>query len=531
MSKHNPIVLPSIVSKNIQQTNLSYSNNTSSSFNRRVLFAVTAGWGNKTVSILVNLIQIPLLFRYLDEKILGVWFLMIGAQMLIGIFDFGFGQTLQRRIAFAKGTCGANPDTVLSEEARQLIRDLLAMSKRVYFVLSGVVLLVLLIGGPVYINTLDLSDAVKSGLSIAWIIIAFGYAANMWGWYVEATLNGLGDIGYLNVINGVLWVAMLAATWIVLISGGGIFALAIVWIMRGILLRLFGWIIVRLRHPWIRLVKGKWHNQEFQTMIRPALQWWVAIVGTFFLTGVSRYFVGSYLGVSAVADYVATFTALVTIQVTLSSILGVSTPLLSQMWRAGDIESMRLNVFRLTRLSLILLTMSYAFVCVYGKEIFELWLGEGHFVGYPVLITLAVMMILEAHQSMLNVSNIASEKLEFYKYTVLAGVLSVILQFFLTPVWGLIGVSAAILIAEVTTIDWIVPVLSFKLLDTKVSHYLFSKFMPVISVGILCATLLFLWKMMIPGLVWSIVPFFANVSLYIALFYSSYVLNYALKIR
>jgi hypothetical protein len=62
----------------------------STSVNKRIIFAVSTGWGSKAVSILVNLVQIPLLFRYLDDELLGV-------------FDFGLGQTLQRRIAFTKG--------------------------------------------------------------------------------------------------------------------------------------------------------------------------------------------------------------------------------------------------------------------------------------------------------------------------------------------------------------------------------------------------------------------------------------------
>ena len=153
----------------------------STSVNKRIIFAVSTGWGSKAVSILVNLVQIPLLFRYLDDEILGVWFLMIGAQMVLGVFDFGLGQTLQRRIAFAKGECGADPDAELGENTRQKIRDLLQIARRTYHVLSVLVLLVLLIGGPIYFRTLNLSPEVYQALNLAWIIMAIGYAANMWG--------------------------------------------------------------------------------------------------------------------------------------------------------------------------------------------------------------------------------------------------------------------------------------------------------------------------------------------------------------
>jgi hypothetical protein len=79
------------------------------SVKRRIIFGIASGWGSKAVGILLNLVQIPLLYRYLPAEIVGLWFLMIGAQMVVGVFDLGFGQTLQRRIAFAKGTCGSDP--------------------------------------------------------------------------------------------------------------------------------------------------------------------------------------------------------------------------------------------------------------------------------------------------------------------------------------------------------------------------------------------------------------------------------------
>ncbi len=473
-----------ISNQDIQEAGLHNTGTTAVAFKRRVIFAIAAGWSSKGVSIIVNLIQIPLLFRYLDDEILGIWFLMIGAQMFIGLFDFGFGQTLQRRIAFAKGTCGSDPDVVLDHTARQKIRDLLAIARRVYNILSGVVLLVLLIGGPIYFRTLELSVSATRSLDIAWIIMSIGYAANMWGWFVEATLNGLGDIGWSNIISSMLWITTLAAIWIALVMGWGLPALAFIWVSKGVLLRVIGWMVVRRRHAWIGKGQGSWIKSEFQAMVRPAVQWWIAIVGTFFLSGISRYFIGGYLGASAVPDYVATFAALAMAQAVLISIVGVTTPLLSQMWQAGDLESIRKYVFRLTRLSLGLLAMVYAFICIYGKEIFELWLGEGHFVGNPVLFTLVIMMFLEAQHAVLNAPCIAAERLQFYKYTILGGFISLALLALMVPRWGLLGAALSVMIAQLLTNNWVIPWISLNLLHESFQHYFVKVILPVLALGV-----------------------------------------------
>ncbi|MFC1850232.1 hypothetical protein ACFL27_08580 [candidate division CSSED10-310 bacterium] len=451
---------------------------------KRFFFGISAVWARNAVGIIVNLIQYPLLFHYLPQEELGIWFLMIGAQMFTGMLDFGFGQTFQRRFAFAKGACGADPDTPLTDDARDHIRALFGLAQRVYRFLSVFVFTILLLGGFFYFNTLDLSAAAKTGLNVSWFIMALGYAANVYGWYVEYTLNGLGDVGFPNLINSVILVGLLIATWIVLACGWGLLALAFLWLIRGVLLRLFGWLVIMRRYPWIHTSKARLQRTELSSMLQPSLHWWLAIVGIFLTSGISRYFIGIFLGVSLVPDFVATFAALALVQSSLIQIVGILTPLLSQMWQAGDLELIRQYTFKLIRLSLTLLAMCYIFICMYGKLLFELWLGQGHFVGYPVLSILCVMMLLEAHHGVLNIPCIAAEKLGFYKFTLLGGILGIIFAIIMIPRWGLIGAAGAIFLAQLLTNNWIIPLISLKLLKYSFKHYFLKVLSPVFLVGI-----------------------------------------------
>lgn len=442
-----------------------------STVNRRIAFAIASGWGSQTVTIFVNLVQIPLLYRFLDQEIIGIWFLMIGAQMLLGIFDLGFGQTLQRRIAFAKGNCGTCPDTELDEPTKQQIRNLLAIAKRFYRIISGIVFIILLIVGPLYFSILKLSPNAMNSLRIAWIIMSIGYAFNMWGWFVESTLNGLGDIGWSNIISSSLWIITLGATWLVLVKGGSLISLGFIWVSRGIFLRAFGWILVNHFHPWIRQRQGIWSTSEFRTMLEPSFKWWIAILGTFLLTGVTRFFIGSYLGITAVSDYIATFTALSFLHAGIASIILVTIPLQSQMWAAGNFQSLTNKVLRLSRIGLILTAVSDVFICLFGKEIFELWLGQGHFVGTPVVVVLAVTLFLGSHHGMLNTIAIAAEKLQFYKHTIIGGILNTVFILLLAEKFQLLGFAIAIFIAQLVTVNWIIPKISLNLLRCSFKQY------------------------------------------------------------
>ena len=112
------------------------------------------------------------LLAFLDKDSVGIWFLMLGAQASLGFFDLGFGQTVQRRIAYLKGTCGSSPDVELSNEIQQEIRDLISTARAVYWVISILVFATMLVGGWLYSLCLGLGLHGSDGVSIAWVIMS-----------------------------------------------------------------------------------------------------------------------------------------------------------------------------------------------------------------------------------------------------------------------------------------------------------------------------------------------------------------------
>ena len=475
---------------------------------RRIFFAVATGCGYRLLAIVVNFGMIYLLFRHLSEDLLGVWFLMVGAQTFTGLFDFGFGQTFQRRIAFVKANAGSHPDIADSEPSRQAIRDLLAIARRVYWVISATVGVGLYFGGLLYFASLDLSAETREAVTWAWAAMAIGYGANVWSWYVESTLNGLGDIGWNNLAQSVAMVLHLAATWLVLSGGYGLFALGLIWTLKGILVRLVGWWIVVARHRWIHQDRGRFVHGEFVSMLAPAAQWWLAIVGYFFMTGISRYLLASLSGADEVPDYVAAHTALVAVQGTMLSIVSVGTPLFSRLLKAGDLVRTRLALLRLMQISLLGLVLAYAFIAVFAEELFQLWLGPGHFVGYPVFAILALAMTVEAHQGMLQIAVVAAEELSWYKFSLLGGVLSLFLALWWIPQWNILGAALALLIPQLLTQSWIVPYAALRLLHLRFAVVLWSVILPALMAGVWLACCGLALKAVLPGLVSSILTLF-----------------------
>ena len=106
------------------------------SITRSIFFGAAASWFSRGVAIVLGLVILPILFRTLPKGELGIWLLLGQSWGTLGILDLGLGVTLTRRIAFAKGKSGSDPNTPLSGDTKAEIADLLATGVRVYRVLA-----------------------------------------------------------------------------------------------------------------------------------------------------------------------------------------------------------------------------------------------------------------------------------------------------------------------------------------------------------------------------------------------------------
>ncbi len=128
------------------------------SITKRIAFGAAASWFSRGVTILMGVVLLPVLFRHLPKEELGVWLLLGQSWAALGIFDFGFGATLTRRIAFAKAKSGSDPGVVLTDETLREIADLVATGKLVYRALAIFAFIFSFVAGFFYLRTLHLGS-------------------------------------------------------------------------------------------------------------------------------------------------------------------------------------------------------------------------------------------------------------------------------------------------------------------------------------------------------------------------------------
>ncbi len=141
------------------------------SIGKRIALGVTANWISRAVAIAMGVIVLPVLFRNLSKEELGAWLLLGQSAVAFGIFEFGFGATLSRRVAFAKGKSGSDPAAPFSDASLLEIADLITTGERIYRYLSVFAFVFSFGLGFLYLRSLHLTTIPVAHVWIAWTIL------------------------------------------------------------------------------------------------------------------------------------------------------------------------------------------------------------------------------------------------------------------------------------------------------------------------------------------------------------------------
>jgi len=421
----------------------------------------------------------PMLFRFLPRQQLGLWFLIGTSGAFVSLMGLGFSDTFRRFVAFAKGKTSSDPDADLSESSCQEVADVLATGKVFYRFLSLVVFVLALATGFYFLGALDLSPDAKRVAWIAWTIMCAGHAINVWGGFLTFLVTGMGDVGHANLLDMVLSMLRFLATVGVVLWGGGLVALATVQCAMGGISRLILWGYAHWRYPQILQLRGAVRFGVLHPMIRPATRIWLVGLGAFLVLKTDDYFIAWFSGASDVPDYRGAYTMVLNIYAGAVAIAMVSKVFISQAFRAGDWPMVHRLVFRCARIGFGLMVAGVAVVITIGDSILSTWLGEGHFVGWPVLLTFCLMLALECQHVTLASACISTNDIPFGPCAIGAGLLNILFTILLIRSLGLWGVALGTLFAQLMTSNWYCVWRSLKRLRISFGLYVQRVILPI----------------------------------------------------
>lgn len=424
------------------------------SITKRIAFGAAASWFSRGVTILMGLVLMPVLFRHLPKEELGVWLLLGQSWAALGIFDLGFGFTLTRRIAFAKGKSGSDPGVALTDETLLEIADLVETGKRVYRALAAFAFIFSMGAGFFYLRTLHLGNVPFAQVWLAWSVICLSQALGVWANIWNAVLLGVGYVGWDAVLGSLANALTLLAQIVAVLCGGGLVALATVAAAGALTQRFLMLGFARSRRPEIFSIRGQFNFALVKGMVPLALRAWATALGYTLVMSSDQFFIASFQGAKEIPAYRAAFILVINLGFVSGVFNAASQVFVSHLWQAGQLEQIRTLLRRNVFIGLLCMGCGGAVLIGLGSVLFDLWLRPGNFVGYPVLITFLAIFVIESHANVFGFFGRSTGD-EAYAWTsVGAGLLKIFLAFLGIKMFGLLGLALSTLVAQGVTNSW-----------------------------------------------------------------------------
>ncbi len=394
---------------------------------------------------------LPLILRKLPPEHLGLWYVFLTIGGFASLLDFGFEPTITRMASYAWGGAsrliafGIHQDEVKTnvkpEPNRALLGDLVATLRAYYFWIGLAVLVLLVIGGGIWVwmQTAQLSAA--TSLRLAWLVYAVGCCLNFISGRWPALLTGVGALKegqYVSIISLLVYYVVAVAG---LLAGLGLWALVLAGIGMGWVLRSAGRRFFRRTALPGRLPGARFHTELFSAIWPNAWRMGLVSLGAFLAVSANTLVCGAFLGLKTTASYGISF-QLVSLLGGLSGVwVQVKIPLINQLrLQNQDEEIVRIFVsrMRLFILSYLAGTVAVLFLAPMALQVIG---SKTLLLSFWPLALFALIKFLEMHQWLYTQLVLTENWNPFLKPSLISGAATVMLGIVLTPkfgVWGLL---------------------------------------------------------------------------------------------
>ena len=480
----------------------------SSSIAQKILHGVTSAFLLTLVTTLLALFQFRLVFVFLNYQVAGICFLFLTIGAYITFFDMGLNPTIGRELSLLTGANDIN-----ETRTHTGIVNLATTCGRLVQILAGLAFLLSLLLGHFFFQSIapNIDHAV---INIAWGIFALGCSFDIVSGANLAMLYGMGNVASERLTRTLALIAGFICMLVFLKLGFGIIGLSLAWLIQKIISIIVAKYLLNKNFPFFREIKGvKFQQNIAKKIVMPSLKWAAMGFGAILILQTDNIVIAEMIGTQAIPNYAAV-AKITTLLMTLSLMLSnSSTPFLSGLFAADNFEQFNVLMLRNVRYGMALMIALVAFIGVYGDMVTNVWLGKGHFVGFPVLWTLLVMTLLEVHHVILASATMATGKIVFAPMALLAGILNIVFSVLFVNYLGLWGVALGTMVAQILTNNWYAPYVTLKLFKIKFGDYFLKVFMPVLVVlamSLLANTLLRQYVQLVNGLSTLIISAFIS---------------------
>ena len=421
-----------------------------------------------------SLLLLPFMAASLSAAEIGIWYLLITVQGLAAIADFGFGGAFARSIA----TAFVGADSIRSQGMGEvgkdpnyrLVSEIIRTAQIWYAMLAACVFLVLISAGLAYVlHVAQGTDIQPLRLGVTWGTMAFGTALSMYFSWVNPILIGANRIeqDLISQIIGKGGAALLGI--LVLLSGGGLLALAFAQLAALVCARLAAAAFMRPITCHFPPVTPDWaRTRRLLASIAPnASRFGLASLSGFLITRSSVFAVTTFAGLAAGGSYAISLQLLSAVLQVAQMPAQFTMPRFVGLHARGDRANIRREAIRISALFVGLFVLGIAAIVVAGPPLFAAIGRDVRLLPPLLLLCLGVVMMLEGLHSVSAFVLMTGNKVPFAR----AAILSAIAVAAGTMIagwrgWGIGGIIAVQGLVQLSYNNWRWPLMVLQ--DTRV---------------------------------------------------------------
>lgn len=425
-----------------------------SKLHTNILQGALAGALATLTSALVSVILTALVVRQLPKELAGIYFLYLNFFAFIMLADAGLSPTLSREVAFSIGKFDHNNAILKNKILMGTAFRLLVMGGGLIFIISSVL-------GLVYFYTITSPENLNQ-VWVSWLIFALGGAIQLIAASGFAGLYGLGHVSNERFGRITVSVSGLILSLLMLQLGMGLIGLALAWLIQGFLALTLGWIILNTKGINFFDILHIFDKKTAIYLIKTGSQWALMSLGSFFIFNTANFMIGFYMNPKEVSEF-SLIVRMAQLCQSISLALSLSAmPHISREFIQGNSLEIRQILKRTLLLGMLLAFSLISVIAIFAPKMLVIWVGEGHFAGYEVLIPYLIMTLLETHHVIHASAVVATGDIPFIPWSIGSGILTFIFCFYSLPILGLMGASLSIMVAQLLTNNWYAPFVSYK---------------------------------------------------------------------
>lgn len=435
-------------------------------------------WGYlaQALNIGSGLLLLPFVLIFLSIEQVGLWFVFMTLGAFAYLLEFGFQPTVARNTTYVYA--GARRLTAIgvpyglkqnSSPYLPMLAELIAGSRFIYKFVAGLSALVLLGGGTFYIFTLVNNKTYLYDALIAWCLFAAGLIANLYFGYVNALLQGRGDVTLASKSLIASRCVFLFLGLACLFLGLGLVGLGAAMLFSSVVGRMLGMRYLRLNEAMSEAIRLT--NISGSSVAR--IMWFnasrlgIVQVNSFLIQRANVLVAASFLGLTSAASYGLTVTILMSLSAIATAVLQIRLPALIHASAVNNRAGAKAIFGEVLLISWLLFIGGLVLIFFAGNPLLYLLTGEAMLLPAISFLTLGLVFALEMNHSIAATFLTTRNTIPFLWGSIISGLAILGLSLWIVNEWQVWGLIAAQGIVQLAYNNWRWPMMVCKELESS----------------------------------------------------------------